>query len=104
MADRSIAMPQTRRVVTQRLAPAETGEDFLDHGGVRVKFGYVPADILFACIPEKIELGLVHPQDCSVRAHPVKADRRGLHEVAQQDRKSTRLNSSHVALSRMPSS
>src|SRR5579871_5328043 len=83
MADGAVAMPQPCRVVAQRLSPAQAGEDVVNDSLVGVKLGNVPADILFAAIPEKIELGLVRPQDCSVRAHPVKADRGGFYKIAQ---------------------
>ena len=83
MADRSVAMPQPRRVVAQRFAPSQASEDVVDDGLVGVKLGNVPADILFARISEKIELRLVRPKDGAVRAHPVKTDRRGFHEIAQ---------------------
>ena len=72
MADRSVAMPQTRRMVAQRFAPAQASEDVVNDSLVGVKLGNIAADILFARIPEKIKLRLIRPEDCSVFAHPVK--------------------------------
>lgn len=51
---------------------------------VGVKFGNMPADKLVICITEKIQLGLVRPQDRTVRTHPMKADGGGFDEVAEQ--------------------
>ena len=55
----------------------------LDDRLVGVKFGDVPPDILFPRVAEKIELGLVRPKNGAVGAHPMKADRRGFYEIAQ---------------------
>src|SRR5579883_535918 len=84
MADGSVAMPQTRRVVAQRIAPGQGREDGIYDSLVGVKLGNVAADIFFARIAEKIELRLVRPQDCSVLTYPVKTYGGGFHEIAQR--------------------
>src|SRR3978361_309665 len=83
MANRPVPVPQPRLVIAQRFTPAQASENIVDDSLVRVKFGDVPAEILFFFIPEKIELGLVRPQNGAVGAHPMKADGRGFYEISQ---------------------
>ena len=83
MAGRSVAVQQPRRPVTEGFAPAQAGEDIADDSLVSVKRGDVPPDILLPRVAEQIELGLVRPKDDAVGAHPMKANRRGFDEIAQ---------------------
>ena len=70
MADRSVAVPQPGRTVTEDFAAAQAGEDIADDSPVGVKLGDVPPDILLSRVAEKIEFGLVRPKDGAVRRPP----------------------------------
>ena len=83
MPDRPVVVEQARRIVTERLAPAQTREHVINHRLVGVELSDIPADIFFPCVPQQIQFRLVHPQDRAVSANPVKSDGRGLDEITQ---------------------
>ena len=81
--DRAVLAPQPGRVLAQGLAPAEPGQEVVDHLPVGVELGDVAANELLGAVAEERRLGPVDPQHRAVRADPVQAQGGGLDEVAQ---------------------
>ena len=71
VTDRPILMPEAGLVVEQRFATRETKEDVVDGRRIDVEFGDIVPDVFVARVAEKVQFGLIGPQNRAVRAHPV---------------------------------
>src|SRR5205814_8753326 len=69
--ERPVLAAQANRHVTRRLARGEAVQQVVRDGAVRLKLGEMMAYVLVPGVPQKIERGLVGPEDRAVEAQPV---------------------------------
>src|ERR687891_745687 len=83
MPGRAILGPHARFVVTDRLAPSQPPQHFLDDVLVDVKFRDVMADVFVAGVSEHFQFGPIYAQDDSISSSPMKRNGGILEKVRQ---------------------
>src|SRR2546426_2507103 len=83
MLDPAVLAPKPGLVTLQGLPACEAFEHLLGEIFVDMELGHMMPDILLARAAEQVQLGLVCPQDASVRARPVQGFDRIFEEIGQ---------------------
>ena len=81
--DRTVPGLQARFVIPDLLVRREPLEDVTNDRNIGMKFSDVASDVVLCRVSQKLELGLIRPENRSIRSHPVQGHGGVFEEILQ---------------------